>query len=666
MNERMLEFVAEGEELMDEASALLLEIQESLPSPQPDLVNGVFRAMHTLKGMAGLFGLQGLSDISHHLENILDMIRLGRVEVDIATTSFVFKCFDVIRGIMNEVRDSGGEDSSEVSSVLAEIEAFMENLANSAVASAGDIVIPDKYKPLLNILSEYEEHRLKINIQEGKAICLIKATFPLEEFDVLLKQLTEKIKPVGEVVSTMPTSEGIPEGSIGFQILTASSLEADGIVDICGCGVETLVSVRGKDQPPVKGVESAPRRAQESDQMLRSSSTTIRVDISKVDSILDTIADLSLSKQAVHNIWQSLSAELGGSPIAIDLYRVSQTMQRRLELLQSQVLEIRMIPVGHIFSRLDQVVRRYSTSAGKHIRLELYGEDTEIDKYVAEEVVDPLMHAVRNSIDHGIEDSDARVSLGKPPEGLVELKAFQKGNNVIISIKDDGRGIDPEKIRLKAVEKGLISESEVLDRREMLELLFRPGFSTAEQVSETSGRGVGLDVVKEKMSTLGGAVEVSDEIGVGTTFIFTLPITLSLIRALIVKASDEIFAVPLTSMSETFVVDRDEVQEVEGGLVYDFRGEMLPMSYLGDLLMLEDRDHDRHFVIIIGHGDRRMGLMTDEFLGQQEIVIKPMGGYFEGVKGYAGASEIGRHKVILVLDTETLINEALQKRKIPG
>lgn len=664
MNERMLEFVAEAEELMDEASALLLEIQESLPSPAPDLINGVFRAMHTLKGMSGLFGIRGLSDISHHLENILDMIRLGKVEVNIATTSFVFKCFDVIRGIINEVRDTGEEDSSGAPAILSEIESFVAALSKDSGAATDNVEILEEYKPLLNILSEYEEHRMRSNINDGNAIYLIKATFPLEEFDVLLKDLTDCIKPLGEVVSTMPTSEGIPEGSIGFQVLAASAIDEAEMADACGYDVETLIALRSKVLSPASEAQPAPQ--QEAEQMLRSSSTTIRVDITKVDSILDTIADLSLSKQAVHSIWQSLSSEYGSSPLAIDLYRVSQTMQRRLELLQSQVLEIRMIPVGHIFSRLDQVVRRYSAIAGKQIRLELYGEDTEIDKYVAEEVVDPLMHAVRNSIDHGIEGSDERVALGKPPEGLVELKAFQKGNNVTISIKDDGRGIDPEKIRLKAVEKGLIGDSVVLDRREMLALLFSPGFSTAEQVSETSGRGVGLDVVKEKMSTLGGAVEVSDEIGIGTTFIFTLPITLSLIRALIVKASDEIFAIPLTAMSETFVLEKGEAQEVEGGLVYNFRGEMLPLTYLGDLLMLDKGGPDRYFVVIIGHGDRRMGLMTDEFLGQQEIVIKPLGSYFEGVKGYAGASEIGRHKVILVLDMETIINDAMQKNKKAG
>lgn len=657
MRDKTAEFIAEAEELLDEASSSVLEIQELLPSTDPDKINNVFRAMHTLKGMAGLFGFSGLSDVSHELEDILDMVRLGKTEINSNVTGFLFSSFDSIKKILKEIR-RGKQDGDLVSSTLTDVRKFSANLL-SGDSSEGEIHFPAKHRGLLSVLSEYEEHRLRIGIKEGKSVYLIKTNFTIAEFDVLLKEMVDRLKSVGEVISTLPTSEGVEDGSIGFQVMVTSLSDAGDIESAGGYAPELLLS--DKNVPALQ----VPAEAEDG-QTIKSTSSSIRVDISRVDSILDTIAELSLSRQAIFNIWQSFVQEHGNTSLAIDLYRVSQTMQRRFELLQSQVLEIRMIPIGQIFSRLSQVVRRYSSGAGKRIRLELYGDDTEIDKHVAEEVVDPLMHAVRNSIDHGIESGEDRVSQGKGEEGVIELRALQKGNNVIISIKDDGRGIDPDRVRAKAMEKGLVGVDEMLETRDILDLIFSPGFSTAEAVSETSGRGVGLDVVKERMASLGGAIEVQSEPGMGTSFIFTLPITLSLIRALIVSVEDELFAVPLTSMSETFIAERHEIQEVEGSLVYNLRGEMLPLASMRELLRYGENGKERYFVVVVGHGDRRMGLMLDEFKGQQEIVIKPLGGYFDGVRGYAGASEIGRYKVVLVLDVETLISDALSRRKIPS
>lgn len=661
MNEKRHEFVAEAEELMDDALASLMEIQETLPSPNPDLVNGIFRAMHTLKGMSGLFGFQGLSDISHHLESLLDLIRLGKADISLEVLTFIFRCFDSLKVMLNKIRDNAEQDRDAVEAMLNDIESFVQSLSSPAVVGI-PISFPKKYRPILKVLSEYEEHRLNVNVRGGNAIYLVTAIFQMEEFDVLLKELSERVKPLGEIISTMPTSDSIPEGSIGFHVIVASAVEASEIENVAGYEVSLVVAAQESGPPSSKEDD----RNLEKGQSLKSSSTTVRVDISKVDSILDTIADLSLSRQSVFNIWQSFVSEHGNTPLSIDLYRVTQSMHRRLALLQNQVLEIRMVPVGSIFSRLERVVKRYSAGAGKKIRLDLFGEETEIDKFVAEEIVDPLMHVVRNAIDHGIEDEKERLKAGKPQEGLLELKAYQRGNNVIISVKDDGRGINPDKIRVKAIERGIIGEGDRLERPEVLDLMFLPGLSTADAVSETSGRGVGLDVVKDKMSLLGGAIEVPDEQGGGASFILTLPITLSLIRALMVRAGQEVFAVPLSSMSETLVAEKDEMQEIEGRLTYNLRGEMLPLYLLGELLEFDDLRPERYFAVIVGHGDRRIGLLVDEFLGQQEIVIKPLGEYFEGIRGYAGASEIGRHKVILVLDTEALISDALQEKKTTG
>jgi len=327
------------------------------------------------------------------------------------------------------------------------------------------------------------------------------------------------------------------------------------------------------------------------------------------------------------------------------------------------VLEIRMVPIGQIFGRLSQVIRRYSREVGKQIDLVMYGEDTELDKFLAEEIIDPLVHIVRNAIDHGVEPPEVRLKKGKKDVGLISLKAHQRGNHVVIETKDDGGGIDVEKIRKKAVQQGLIEEGVELQRREILELIFMPGFSTKEEVSEVSGRGVGLDIVRDKLSALGGFADVETEKDIGSTFMLTLPITLAIIKSLIVRVGRERFAIPLTSISETHAVEHSALQTIEGREVYNLRGTMLPMVRLKNMLGLKTNGAERSFAVVVGFGERRIGLLVEELLGQQEIVIKSLGDYFKGVKGFAGAAEIGRHEVILVLDVESVIEESLLKQR---
>lgn len=323
-----------------------------------------------------------------------------------------------------------------------------------------------------------------------------------------------------------------------------------------------------------------------------------------------------------------------------------------------------MIPVGQIFSRLSQVIRRYAREMGKQIELVLYGEDTEIDKHLAEEIVDPLMHIVRNAIDHGIELPEERKKAGKRETGTIMLKAFQRGNHVVIEVSDDGSGIDIERVKKKALEKGLINpESGDLSDKEILDIIFLPGFSTKTTVSEVSGRGVGMDVVKERITSLGGFVDVVTEKGKGTTFILTTPITLAILKALLVRVGKERFAIPLTSISETLVIDHNDLQTIEGKKVFNLRGEMLPVEGLDRLFDIKRDENDRSFAIVAGFGSRRIGFLVDEVLGQQEIVIKSLGEYFKGLKGFAGAAEIGKHEVILVIDIESLIEENILKQR---
>jgi len=636
------EFIAEAEEILGEAGKLLLEIQDT--GADPDAVNALFRAFHTLKGLSGLFGHKGITDISHALESMLDDLRLGKIAFTNEFVDFLFTKLDNLRAIIEGLKN--GEET-DASGLLAEIENFRKGLAGNVSTLSLDGLIDES---LLKVLSEYEEHRLKTNIGEGKGIYLLKKVFALDQFDRELDGTMKSVKAMGELLSTLPTSQNVPPGHLGFNLLFASLKPLEELKELLSSDMEQLFKPKAKET----------RAAAIS---LKSASTTVRVDIEKLDRILNTIGEITLAKSAIRRIADELRESFGHSVLVLDVYKINQALERRLLELQEQVLEIRMVPVGQIFGRLSQVVKRYGREAGKQIELQLYGEDTEIDKYLAEEVVDPLVHIIRNAIDHGIETSAERVQRGKPPVGAVTLKAYQRGNHVVIETRDDGRGISFEKVKEKAIEKGLMERGAALQKREVLDLIFTPGFSTKDSVSEVSGRGVGLDIVRDKLSTMGGFSDVESEEGQGTTFTLTLPITLAIIKALIVRVGPSTFAIPLTSISETHGIELSSLQAIEGRKVFNLREEMLPVAMLSDVFGLETDPADRAFVVVVGFGERRMGVVVNELIGQQEIVIKSLGDYFKKMKGFAGAAEIGKHEVILVLDIESMIDDSFTRQK---
>ncbi len=642
------EFIAEAEDLLFESQQLILEIQETYQtSLNPDTINAFFRYMHTLKGLSGLFGNQGITNLSHSLESLLDDIRLGKIDITDEVVNFLFKNLDVLRLAVESVKEDKEQDLTEH---INDIKSFRKSIKESVSGPNIHGLIDES---IIKVLSEYEEHRLKANIKDGKSIYLIKAIFDLSTFDTSLEELTVAIKSKGELISTLPTSSDIPDGSIGFNLMFASNALSHELKEELGYDTEVLVQPkRPSPQPPKR-----------QDVSMKSSTTTVRVDIDKLDRILNTIGELTLAKDAVRRIGSDIAARHRTSPFIRDVQRISHAFEKRLTELQDEVLEIRMIPIGQIFSRLAQVIRRYSKEVGKEIDLTLYGEDTELDKSIAEEIVDPLMHLVRNSIDHGIEMGDERTAKGKKESGSIVLKAFQRGSHVVIEVIDDGRGIDVEKIKKKAIEKGLIEADADIEDREIIYLVFTPGFSTKEIASEISGRGVGLDVVKEKISMLGGFTEISTERDEGTTFTLTLPITLAIVKALIVRVGKHTFALPLTAISETVEIKHKDIQTIEWKDVYYIRGEMLPIISIGRLFDIETDKHEKSFAVVVGFGKRRLGLLVDELLGQPEIVIKSIGEYLKGLSGFAGAAEIGKHEVILVLDVESIIERSLIKQE---
>lgn len=641
------EFITEAEELLADAQRLTIELQDSVDrgDVNPEDVNALFRDMHTLKGLSGLFGLQWITELSHRLESLLDDLRLGKIEPTASVAEFLLQNIDLLRSLVKDSEDNKGHDVSES---LEAIDRFKEQ------ASRKDENVPLKGLvdgSILSVLSEYEEHRLRSTIKEGRGVYSLRAIFALGDFDARLAELTQRIKQCGEVISTLPTSDGVPAGSIGFQIIFGSVREREALAEGLSHDLETLIPKRQE------------RKSDDAGSSLRSISSTVRVDIEKLDRILNSIGEISLAKGAIKRISDEFFEKYGFTPLAMDIYKVGRALERRVSELQDQVLDIRMIPIGQIFSRLAQVVRRYSRQMDKRINLHMFGEDTNIDKYLAEEVVDPLMHIVRNSIDHGIEREQERIAAAKSPDGSITLKAFQRGNHVVIEVSDDGRGIDVGWIRKKALEKGHLEQGRDYSDAEIMDFLYLPGFSTASEVTEVSGRGVGLDVVKEKLSKLGGFVSLHSSFGEGTTLSLTLPITLAILRALMVRVGQERFAIPLTSIVEALTVDPGGMQKIEGKMVVNLRGEMIPVVRTGDLLGISHSDDGTRYVIIIGFGERRMGLMIDEMFGQHEIVIKSLGGYFEGHKVFAGASEVGRHEIVLVMDMESIIESALLRHR---
>ncbi len=642
------EFIAETEDLLFECRQFILEIQDTFQTAlNPDTINALFRAMHTLKGLSGLFGSKGITELSHALEALLDDIRLGKINVNEDAVSFLFKNLDILKAAIDGIKEDKEQDLSRH---IDEIKSFRSSLKENVSGPELKGIIDEA---ILRVLSEYEEHRLKANLKGGSGIYLLKAIFDLSTFDTSLEELTKKIKSIGELISTLPVSENVPDGFIGFNLMFSSNRPLVEIKEETSGEIDVVAQARQLPQQPQKKQE----------QSIKSTTTTVRVDIDKLDRILNTIGELTLAKDAVKRIGSELTEVQRYSPIVRDVYKISQTLERQLAALQDEVLEIRMVPVGQLFSRLAQVIRRYSRETGKDIELAMFGEDTELDKSLAEEIVDPLMHLVRNSIDHGIEPAEKRRRKGKNEHGNIVLKAFQKGNYVVIEVIDDGRGIDTDKVRAKAVEKGLIEPDAELDERELVNFIFTPGFSTKEMATEISGRGVGMDVVKEKLAKLGGFSEVYTKKNEGTTFTLTLPITLAIIKALIVQVGEMKFAIPLTAISETIAIEQKDLQSVERREVFYLRGEMLPIMGVGHIFQIETQRNDMTFAVVVGFGRRKLGILVDEIIGQQEIVIKSLGEYFKGLGGFAGAAEIGRHEVILVLDVESIIEKSLMKHE---
>jgi two-component system chemotaxis sensor kinase CheA len=666
------DFLAEAEEIIDRLSLDLVTLSDCADSGDcdPETVNAIFRGAHSLKGLAGMFGFGEIADLAHNMENLLDSLRLGKIPLAPSTAVVLMESMDVLSRL---VRNAGGDgdDHVDVAGIIASINACATTPVSAApVSPLAALGLDDK---VLNALTEYEEHRLLENIKRGKNIYTVHASFSLTTFDQDLSAMTEALKRSGEVISTLPSVGGDFEAGIDFDILYGSPLSQQEVAALVVDFKSTVTrlgagSVAGMPEAcvpvaPEAILEDAAQPALQpasADELLittKSMSRTVRVDIAKLDELMNIVGELVLSHSAIAMIAGRMQAS-GQGAAGTSLAKAAKELERKLAELQKGVMEIRMIPVGQLFEKMTRIVRKVSREQGKKVDLKTFGGETELDKLIIEDISDPLMHIIRNAIDHGIELPDDRLARGKAEKGTIRLSSFQKGNHVVIEIEDDGKGISVDRIRRKAVEKGLIPSPSAVTDREALDLIFMPGFSTAEAISEVSGRGVGMDVVRNNIASLSGMVDIETREGSGTKVIITLPITLAIIKALLISAAGRTYAIPITSVLETIMLNRQEIKTVERKEVIQLRESTLPLVRLAGFFGNEERAPEELYVVVVGVADRRLGIVVDELLGQQDIVIKSLGETLKTIKGIAGAADLGDQRTILVIDVGGVISEA--------
>jgi len=678
------EFVSEAEEILERMRLDLADLGEQRAAGgelDPELVNRLFRSAHSLKGLAGLFGFEPVADLAHHLEDVLDGLRLGRLDVRSPAVGLIDRAVALFATLLAAVGDDAAMEAAgaPVLELVQEIDAARQ--APTEPDGPGEFEGLDVEPSLLRALTEYEEHRLRENLRRGRRILVVEASFELTRFDDGLAELSAAIREVGELLSTLPAPGDSSQAEIRFLLLVASDLGADqvaGRIDAPDAVVRAANG--GATEAPPDGAPApaapteAPAPAAEAPdaggdgsrrvESLKSISGTVRVDIRKLDELMNLVGELVIQRGTLGELVSRLLADTGSAGLGRDFAKVHKSFDRKLRELQSAVLDVRMVPLRQVFEKVSRVVRRLRLELGKDARFELRGADTELDKLIVEELVDPLMHIVRNALDHAIETPEQRAAGGKDPQGCIQIEAFQRGNHVVIAVSDDGRGIDLEAVRAKGEAHGLVAPDEVLSDREILDLAFAPGISTKAEVTETSGRGVGMDVVRENLKQLGGVVELDSTPGRGTTISMTLPITLAIIRSLIVTVGDQRFAIPLTAVHETLRVDASQVQRSEERELLNLRGSpLLLRSLASEFGIAPDASDAAGCVVVIGMGDTRVGLVVDGLEGQQDTVIKPIHGPVRSVHGIAGATELGDQDPVLVLDVSAFLADAAGRRE---
>jgi two-component system chemotaxis sensor kinase CheA len=660
---------------MDEAEEQLREMDQAIILLEQDpgdinLLNKIFRAAHTIKGAAATMGFESMASLTHDMENILDKLRRKEMTVTREVVNVLLACLDHLQAMKAEIaagRDGRGNILS-LSGKLQELLAIGDVPAQQAVQPAGKNALE---------LNEIEENVVRAAHVKGYRTCHIVVTL---DSGCIMKAarayiIFNNLKDAGEIIKTVPSAEDIEREKFDCQIqlLLVTKEDMDTIANI----LNTISEIESIKVMPVEledtgtdseQASSADQQAEQKVELALSEKKlgqTVRVDVHRLENLMNLVGELVIDRGRLAQVGLSLRNRLGSEELVETLDDVSVHIGRITSDLQEEIMKARMFPIEQVFNRFPRMVRDLAQKAGKEVEFIVEGRETELDRTVIEEIGDPLIHLLRNAIDHGIEIPAERLKTGKSRVGTVRLKAVHQENQIVITVEDDGRGINADAVKKKALANGLISKEAAagLNEREALDLIFLPGFTTAEVVSSVSGRGVGMDIVRSHIEKINGTVEIDTLIGRGTLFTIKLPLTLAISRSLLVYVGERVFAFPLANVVEILEVARDSMQRVQRRHVILVRGEVLPLFRLDKVLGFRGTGEtpEKFPVLVVSFSDRRLGFIVDNLIGEQEIVIKSLGDYIGQIPGLAGATIMGDGRLALILDVRGLVGKATGK-----
>ncbi|EJB43379.1 chemotaxis protein cheA [Helicobacter pylori Hp A-5] len=655
LQEIMEDFLIEAFEMNEQLDQDLVELEHN---PEDlDLLNRIFRVAHTIKGSSSFLNLNILTHLTHNMEDVLNRARKGEIKITPDIMDVVLRSIDLMKTLLVTIRDTGSDTNNgkenEIEEVVKKLQAITSQNLEGAKETSGTKEAPEKEVKKENKEKAKEEVKANKtptteNLTSDNPLAdepdLDYANMSAEEVEAEIERLLNKRQEADKERRAQKKQEdqAKPKQEV------APAKETPKTETPKAPKAETKAKAKAdteENKAPSIGVEQ-----------------TVRVDVRRLDHLMNLIGELVLGKNRLIRIYSDVEERYDGEKFLEELNQVVSSISAVTTDLQLAVMKTRMQPVGKVFNKFPRMVRDLSRELGKSIELIIEGEETELDKSIVEEIGDPLIHIIRNSCDHGIEPLEERRRLNKPETGKVQLSAYNEGNHIVIKISDDGKGLDPVMLKEKAIEKGVISErdAESMSDREAFNLIFKPGFSTAKVVSNVSGRGVGMDVVKTNIEKLNGIIEIDSEVGVGTTQKLKIPLTLAIIQALLVGVQEEYYAIPLSSVLETVRISQDEIYTVDGKSVLRLRDEVLSLVRLSDIFKVDAilESNSDVYVVIIGLADQKIGVIVDYLIGQEEVVIKSLGYYLKNTRGIAGATVRGDGKITLIVDVGAMMEMA--------
>ncbi len=673
LQEIMEDFLIEAFEMNEQLDQDLVELEHN---PEDlDLLNRIFRVAHTIKGSSSFLNLNILTHLTHNMEDVLNRARKGEIKITPDIMDVVLRSIDLMKTLLVTIRDTGSDTNNgkenEIEEAVKQLQAITSQNLESAKEGTKEVQKEEvKKEAEKENTEENQENKAKAPTAESLASDnpladepdLDYANMSAEEVEAEIERLLNKRQEVDKERRAQKKQEAKPKQEVApkTETLKTETLKTETLK------TETLKTETLKTEtlktPKTETKAKAKADTEENKAPSIGVEQTVRVDVRRLDHLMNLIGELVLGKNRLIRIYGDVEERYDGEKFLEELNQVVSSISAVTTDLQLAVMKTRMQPVGKVFNKFPRMVRDLSRELGKSIELIIEGEETELDKSIVEEIGDPLIHIIRNSCDHGIEPLEERRRLNKPETGKVQLSAYNEGNHIVIKISDDGKGLDPVMLKEKAIEKGVISErdAEGMSDREAFNLIFKPGFSTAKVVSNVSGRGVGMDVVKTNIEKLNGIIEIDSEVGVGTTQKLKIPLTLAIIQALLVGVQEEYYAIPLSSVLETVRISQDEIYTVDGKSVLRLRDEVLSLVRLSDIFKVDAilESNSDVYVVIIGLADQKIGVIVDYLIGQEEVVIKSLGYYLKNTRGIAGATVRGDGKITLIVDVGAMMDMA--------